>query len=150
MSCIAHVKKSLAFILADGFQLLARPGNSIPLMLRYQAQLERLYRRAVEEFERVKKLRPELSDEPISEDDEPIEPQENTTDSSSQERSPNEPISSPSVRPSGAGPSAGLGGAGASARRFRLPIFHRRQSPPWYHWRPNVRPGSCHRCGAFW
>jgi hypothetical protein len=52
------------FILADGFQLLARQGNSIPLFLRYQVQAERLYRRAVEEFERLKKLRPELQFEP--------------------------------------------------------------------------------------
>jgi hypothetical protein len=42
------------FILADGFQLLARQGNSIPLM-HYQAT-ERLYRRAVEEFECLRKL----------------------------------------------------------------------------------------------
>src|SRR5215472_13032334 len=73
------------------------------LFLRYQAQAERLYRRAVEEFERVKKLRAELSDEPVSEDDELTEPQENTTDPSPQEPSPNEPISSPPLRPSGAG-----------------------------------------------
>ena len=72
MSCIAHVKKSLAFILADGFQLLARPGNSIPLMLRYQAQLERLYRRAVEEFEPGSCGR-ELPNEPKFTDDEPTE-----------------------------------------------------------------------------
>ena len=45
---------------------------SIPLFLRYQAQVERLYRRAVEEFERLKKLWPELPNEPISEDDEPL------------------------------------------------------------------------------
>ena len=46
--------------LADGFLRLARHGNGIQLFLRYQAQTERLYRRAVEEFERVRKLRPEL------------------------------------------------------------------------------------------
>jgi hypothetical protein len=91
------------YCLADGFFRLARQGNGIQLFLRYQAQVERLYRRAVEEFERVKKLRPELSDEPISEDDEPIEPEENTNDSSPQEPSPNEPISSPPLRPCSAG-----------------------------------------------
>ena len=97
------------YCLADGFFRLARHSNGIQLFLRYQAQVERLYRRAVEEFERVKKLRPELSDEPISEDDEPIEPEENTTDSSPQEPSPNEPISSPPLRPSGAGDFGGAG-----------------------------------------
>jgi hypothetical protein len=80
------------FILADGFQLLARQGNSSPLFLRYQAQVERLYRRAVEEFERLKKLRPELPNEPISEDDPPSEPEENTSDSSNPDPAPNEPI----------------------------------------------------------
>ena len=82
------------FILADSFQFLARQGNSIPLFLRYQAQLERLYRRAVEESERVRKLRPESKR--------------------------NEPISSPPIRPGGAG-DLGAGalkdprGVGASA-----------------------------------
>jgi len=52
------------FILADGLQLLVRHGNSIPLFLRYQVQAERLYRRALEEFERLKNLRPELQIEP--------------------------------------------------------------------------------------
>jgi hypothetical protein len=87
------------FILADGFQLLARQGNSIPLMLRYQAQAERLYRRAVEEFERLRKLRPELPDEPVSGDDEPAQPEENTTSAPLSDASPNEPIPSPALRP---------------------------------------------------
>ena len=93
------------FLLADGFQILARKGDSFQLLLRYQAQVERLYRRAVEEYERLKKLRPELPNEPITSADLAPEPQENTTDSPSPELSPNEPIS----------------GAGASARRKRLP-----------------------------
>ena len=59
------------FILADGFQLLARQGNSIPLFLRYQVQAERLYRRAVEEFERLKRLRPELQFEANPDDGPP-------------------------------------------------------------------------------
>jgi len=86
------------FILADGFQLLCRQGDSIPKFLRYQAQVERLYRRAVEEFERVKKLRPELPNEPILDDDQPAEPEENTTASPSPELLQIEPIS-----PGGAG-----------------------------------------------
>jgi hypothetical protein len=49
------------FILADGFQLLVRQGNSIPLMLRSQAQAERPPC-PVEEFERVRKLRPQLTE----------------------------------------------------------------------------------------
>jgi hypothetical protein len=126
------------FCLADGFLRLARHGNGIQLFLRYQAQTERLYRRAVEDFERIRKLRPELPNEPISGDDEATEPEENTTGSAGDlvaGSTPNEPISSPPLRPSGAGASAlpppfraashpgtlpsrsavNLGGAGASA-----------------------------------
>src|SRR5208282_5622373 len=55
------------------------------LFVRYQAQTERLYRRAVEEFERLKKLRAELPNEannepinePINETEiEPIAPED--------------------------------------------------------------------------
>jgi hypothetical protein len=35
------------------------------MLLRYQAQADRLYRRAVEDFERLKKLRPESPNEAI-------------------------------------------------------------------------------------
>jgi hypothetical protein len=83
------------YMLADGFFRLARQGNGIQLFLRYQAQAERLYRRAVEEFERLRKLRPELGGpDPSASACQPDPP------------APNEPISSPPVRPSGAGASA--------------------------------------------
>jgi hypothetical protein len=65
------------YMLADGFFRLARQSNSIRLFLRHQAQAERLYRRTLEEFERLKKLRPELLSEPISAEDPPAERQEN-------------------------------------------------------------------------
>jgi hypothetical protein len=55
------------FILADGFHRLAKTANTWSLFLRYQAQAERLYRRAIEEFERLKALRHELPNEPILE-----------------------------------------------------------------------------------
>jgi hypothetical protein len=42
---------------------MTRAGNSWSLFLRYQAQAERNYRRAVEEFERLKALRSELPPE---------------------------------------------------------------------------------------
>ena len=79
------------FALADGFHRLARKDNTFPLFLRYQAQTERLYRRAVEEFERLKKLRTELPNEPISE----VQPEENKTASTP----PDEPISNPQTNP---------------------------------------------------
>ena len=52
------------YALADGFHRLARKDNTFPLLLRYKVQTERLYRRAAEEFERLKRLRPELPNEP--------------------------------------------------------------------------------------
>src|SRR6202011_4562233 len=61
------------YALADGFHRLARKDNTFPLFLRYKAQAERLYRRAIEEFDRLKALRPELPNEPISE----AQPEEN-------------------------------------------------------------------------
>jgi hypothetical protein len=42
---------------------MARESNSFTLLLRYQAQAERHYRRAIEEFDRLKALREELANE---------------------------------------------------------------------------------------
>jgi hypothetical protein len=55
------------FLLAEGFHRIVKRSNSWTLFLRYQAQTERLYRRAVEEFERLKALREESQNEPASE-----------------------------------------------------------------------------------
>ena len=55
------------YALAEGFHRLVRQASSWSLFLRYQAQAERLYRRAVEELERLKALRDELPNEPIFE-----------------------------------------------------------------------------------
>jgi hypothetical protein len=54
------------FLLGDGYDRLARQSNSFALVLRYQAQAERHYRRAIEEFDRLKALRGELPNEPIT------------------------------------------------------------------------------------
>src|SRR5579863_9545278 len=53
--------------LAIGFQRVVRKSECWKLFLRYQAQSERLYRRAIDEFQRLKALRPQLPNEPISE-----------------------------------------------------------------------------------
>jgi hypothetical protein len=90
------------YALADGFHRLARKDNTFPLFLRYKVQTERLYRRAVEEFERLKKLRPELPTEPISE----VQPKENKPNNSSA----NEPISNLPGNKDGAGRSERIGG----------------------------------------
>jgi len=61
------------FALGEGFHRMTRKSNSWSLFLRYQAQSERLYRRAIEEFERLQRLRNDFPNEPISES----EPEEN-------------------------------------------------------------------------
>ena len=71
------------FRLADGFHRLITQSNSFALLLRYQAQAERQYRRAIEEFERLKVLREELRNEPNS-----AEPETNETTSPSCETNP--------------------------------------------------------------
>jgi hypothetical protein len=58
--------------LAIGFQRISGKSDAWTLFLRYQAQTERLFRRAIEEFERLKALRTELPNEPIA-DPEPEE-----------------------------------------------------------------------------
>ena len=54
------------FVLADGLRRMAGKDNlTLPLLLRYQVQADREYRRAVEDFERLKALRPNMPNEPI-------------------------------------------------------------------------------------
>ena len=53
------------FALGEGFHRMAKAAGSWGLFLRYQAQAERNYRRAVEEFERLKALRDELPNERV-------------------------------------------------------------------------------------
>jgi hypothetical protein len=64
------------YLLGDGFHRMARETNSFTLLLRYQAQAERHYRRAIQEFDRLKALREELPTEPITEPD--LEPKTTT------------------------------------------------------------------------
>ena len=61
--------------LSEGFCRLAGKSAIMPLFLRYQAQSERNYRRAVEEFKRLKNLRKELPNQLIEDHPEPPSPQ---------------------------------------------------------------------------
>ena len=79
------------YALADGFHRIVRQANSWSLFLRYQAQAERHYRRAVEEFDRLKSLRPELPNEAILE----VQPKEKEPTYAP----PDEPISAPQPAP---------------------------------------------------
>ena len=67
-----------AYCLAEGVSRVTHYSNVFSLVLRYQVQAERQYRRAVEEFERLKALRPEMPNEPIldtqPEDNDPLLP----------------------------------------------------------------------------
>ena len=62
--------------LAVGFQRLTEKPDMWKLFLRQKQQAHRDYRLAIEEFERPKKLRAELPNEPIADENEPIAPEE--------------------------------------------------------------------------
>ena len=75
------------YLLAEGFHRTAAKSNSWSLFLRYQAQAERHYRRAVEELERLRALREELPNEPIS----GAQPEQNEPTCAVDETNPNPP-----------------------------------------------------------
>jgi hypothetical protein len=79
------------YLFAEGFHRLNKYSNSFTLFLRYQAQTERLYRRAVEEFERLKARRHELPNEPILD----TQPEANETVNTPQPNPPKPPSPSP-------------------------------------------------------
>jgi hypothetical protein len=53
------------YLLAEGFLRIVRQSNGWTIFLRYQAQAERQYRRALEDFDRLKALRPNLPNEAL-------------------------------------------------------------------------------------
>jgi hypothetical protein len=59
-------EQNRSFWIAEGFKRSVG-NNSWALHLRYQTQAERMFRRAVEEFDRLKALRPDSPNEPIAE-----------------------------------------------------------------------------------
>jgi hypothetical protein len=62
------------YCLAEGFLRLVRQSNGWSIFLRYQAQAERQYRRALEDFDRLKALRHDLPNEELPNEDLPNEP----------------------------------------------------------------------------
>jgi hypothetical protein len=74
---------------------MARESNSFSLLLRYQAQAERHYRRAIEEFDRLKALRGELPNEPILEAPPEAQAQQTETTSSAFQTDPLTPENPP-------------------------------------------------------
>jgi len=75
------------YLLGEGFHRMAGKSNSWSLCLRYQAQTERHYRRAVEEFDRLKALRAEIPNEAISE----AQPEQTEPTCTVDETNPNPP-----------------------------------------------------------
>ena len=75
------------YLLAEGFRRATQNSPSWTLFLRYQAQTERLYRRAIEEFERLKALRHKLPNEPIEE----VQPEVKETACAPEATNPNTP-----------------------------------------------------------
>ena len=74
------------YALARGFRDLTHQAAAWSLFLRYQAQAERQYRRALEEFERLQSLRASLPNEPITVPQ--PEPEQPLTASSTEQTNP--------------------------------------------------------------
>jgi hypothetical protein len=83
------------FALGRGFEHMTKRSNCFSLLLRYQTQAERHYRRAVEEFDRLKRLREEIPNEPIS-DPQPLQTE---PDAPIQNEPIHEPIDEPDSAP---------------------------------------------------
>ena len=115
------------YSLASGFHLLAAKSNCWPLFLRYQAQTERLYRRAVEEFERLRALRDSFPNEPTID----AEPEE-TKPLPPPETNPN-PVGRTPGSPLGPAPDPLVGPPQAptppDASRRPAPVVQRSSSP---------------------
>jgi hypothetical protein len=83
------------YLLAEGFNRLFTKSPAFTQFLRYQAQAERLYRRAIEEFDRLRKLRDELTNEPENTsqpaESEPLAEEETNPDASPAAQPPHPP-----------------------------------------------------------
>jgi hypothetical protein len=96
-----------AYWLAFGFNRYTQRSNVAATLLRFQAQAERLYRRAVEDFDRLFKLRGQLPPEKYQENEpnsDPVadpQPDENTADSALIAQPLNEPNAEPGLTADG-------------------------------------------------
>jgi len=110
------------YLLGEGFFRLARQSNGWSLFLRYQAQAERQYRRALEDFDRLKALRPDLPNQDLP--NEPISPPEPQHPSTTYAPSETNPLPPPPPRARAATVLCGAGWHPAadcqSARRAKL------------------------------
>ena len=110
--------------MARGFCVFTDKSNTWSLLLRYQAQAERLYRRAIEDFDRLKKLRPELphedltnvSNEPISDPLPEAKPATSPIDQTKPIPDPLGPPNPPKIPPTSSGSSSNNSGADLQVR----------------------------------
>ena len=89
------------FVLGEGFHRATQKPHTWALFLRYQAQAERQYRRATQEFDRLRALRPDFEKEEIEEiPNEPISPTqpESTQPDPAPETNPIGGLTPPSAR----------------------------------------------------
>ena len=87
------------FVLSEGFHRSTQKPHTWALFLRYQAQAERLHRRAVQELDRLRALRPELDKGEIEETEEiPNEPESSQPDQALVGQAPS-PARDPQVAP---------------------------------------------------
>jgi hypothetical protein len=91
------VDQNRALCLAVGFERLVRRSDAWKYFLRYHAQSERFYRRAVEEFERLKAQRSELPNEPTTVAE--LEEIASLADPKTHRNEPTEPTEPPSPPP---------------------------------------------------
>jgi hypothetical protein len=70
-----HEGQRTAFSFAEGLYLKMRNSNIFPLILRYQSQAERMYRRAIEDLDRLRALREDLPNEPETPEPEETKPE---------------------------------------------------------------------------
>ena len=119
-----------AYALAEGFHRMttSKISNTWPLFMRYKVLTEREYRRALEDFDRLKALRHELPNEPISEAQ--PEPNETTCDPSPTDPFPPQgPVVTPPARSGPAAASAAHHPSLCSA----APIFYTVASGDYSH-----------------
>jgi hypothetical protein len=90
------------FLLWEGFSRLMRQSQDVLVFLRIQAQTERLYRRSAEDFERIRKLRKELPNQPNFQ----TEPEETKPVDPPKTNPPDEPAAAPPDFPPPPPPSA--------------------------------------------
>jgi hypothetical protein len=109
------------YLLGEGFHRMAVQSNSWTLAKRYQARAERHYRSAVEEFDRLKALRPELPKFP----EEPIYAPQSEEKETTCTQMTHEPISPPVPSRTG-----GFACPPRPSRFFRIAGLVRHHQPP--------------------